>query len=131
MPTETITLTDSAAMTLSMPTATPEMTAIAAAQPALEVTSEPAADAQAERSAAPVVEQPAIPATVPPTIDPLRVIEIAVLALAVMLGIATLIVRRLLHNLRLKRHPNLPLMRKPNDLRRRLSSSPLPQRLRP
>ena len=94
MPTETITLTDSAAMTLSMPTATPEMTAIAAAQPALEATSESAADAQAERSAAPVVEQPATPATVPPTIDPLRVIEIAVLALAVMLGIATLIVRR-------------------------------------
>jgi predicted anti-sigma-YlaC factor YlaD len=95
VPTETITLTDSAAMTLSMPTATPEMTVVAAAQPALEATPEPAADASSERSAASAVEQPVTavaPAT--PTLDPLRVIELALLSLVVVLGAAMFIARR-------------------------------------
>jgi len=94
--TETVTLTDATAMTLSMPTATPAMTAVAAAQPLLEATSEPAAEAQADRSAAPVVEQPVTTTAVAPaapTIGPLRVIELALLGLVIVLGTAMLIAR--------------------------------------
>ena len=94
VPTETITVTDATAIAV----VTPAMTAVAAApQPPVEATPEPAADAQAKRAATSAVEQPiAAPTAVAPTptIDPLRVLEIAVLALAIGLGIATLIVRR-------------------------------------
>ncbi len=97
-PTETITQTDSAAARLLTLTPTPEMTAVAAApQPLLEATSEPAAEAPADRSAAPAVEQPvtttaAVPAA--PAIDPLRVIELALLGLVIVLGVAMFIARR-------------------------------------
>jgi len=94
VPTETITVTDATAIAV----VTPAMTAVAAApQPPVEATPEPAADAQAKRAATSAIEQPiAAPTAVAPTptIDPLRVLEIAVLALAIGLGIATLIVRR-------------------------------------
>jgi hypothetical protein len=97
-PTETITLTDSAAMTLSMPTATPEMTTVAVApQAAPEAIPEPAAKAQEDRSAAPVVEQPVTTTAVvsaAPTIEPLRVIELALLGLVIVLGAAMFIARR-------------------------------------
>jgi hypothetical protein len=86
-------------MALSVPTATPEATAMAdaanQAQMMLSTTpehTEPVLDQQAEVAA----EQPAATtmAAPAPTIDPLRVIEIALLALAVVLGIATFVVRR-------------------------------------
>lgn len=97
-PTETVTLTDAAAAMLVAPTPTPEMTAVAVAQqPPLEATSEPAAEAPADRSAAPAVEQPvATTAVAPaaPTIDPLRVIELALLGLVIVLGVAMFIARR-------------------------------------
>jgi predicted anti-sigma-YlaC factor YlaD len=94
--TETVTLTDTAATMLVAPTATVEMPAVAAVPPTLETTPEPAADASSERAMAPAVEQPATTAVTPaaPPIDPLRAIEIALLALVVVLGIATLVVRR-------------------------------------
>jgi anti-sigma factor RsiW len=95
--TETITLTDAAAAMLAGPTATPEMTAVAAVQPTLEATPAPAAEAQAERSAVPVVEQPVTTTAAAPTaqtIDPLRVIELALLGLVIVLGAAMLIARR-------------------------------------
>ena len=75
-----------------------EMTAVAVAQqPTLEATPEPAADAQADRSATPVVEQPVATTAVvsaAPTIDPLRVIELALLGLVIVLGAAMFIARR-------------------------------------
>ncbi|NTU64100.1 MAG: hypothetical protein HGB05_12045 [Chloroflexi bacterium] len=96
---ETAVVTEAAA--LSMPTATPEATAVADAsnqsRMMLNATPEPAepvlgqqADSAAEQSAAASVVETA-PA---PTIDLLRIIEIALLALAVVLGIATFVVRR-------------------------------------
>jgi len=98
IPTETVTLTDTTTTMLAAPTPTLEVTAVAAApQPPLEATPEPAADAQAKRAATPAIEQPvAAPAIVAPApmIDPLRIIEITVLGLAIGLGITTLIVRR-------------------------------------
>ncbi len=96
-PTETITLTDSAVVTLSMLTPTPAMTAVAAAQPTLAATPEPAAEAQAERSAASAVEQPittTVVAPAAPMIDLLRVIELALLGLVIVLGAAMFIARR-------------------------------------
>jgi predicted anti-sigma-YlaC factor YlaD len=95
--TETVTLTDATAAMLAGPTATPEMTAVAAVQPTLEATPAPAAEAQAERSAVPVVEQPVTTTAAAPTaqtIDPLRVIELALLGLVIVLGAAMLIARR-------------------------------------
>jgi hypothetical protein len=95
--TETVTLTDTAATMLAASTPTLEVTAVAAVpQLSLEATPEPAADASSERAMAPTVEQPATTAAAPavPTIDPLRIIEIALLALVVVLGVATLVVRR-------------------------------------
>jgi len=97
VPTDTTMLTDTATTMLAAPTPTVAMTAVAAAPAPVEATPEPAADTQAKRAATAAVEQPvAAPATVAPTptIDPLRVLEIAMLALAVGLGIATLVVRR-------------------------------------
>jgi len=86
--TNTVTAADAMSATMAMPTTTPEVTAIpevaAAPQSALEVTSEPAADTSSERSMAPTV----------PTIDPLHVIELVLLGLVIVLGVAMLIVRR-------------------------------------
>jgi len=94
---ETAVVTEAAA--LSMPTATPEATAVADAsnqsRMMLSATPEPAEPVLGQQ-AAPAAEQPAAASVVEaaPTIDPLRVIEIALLALAVVLGIATFVVRR-------------------------------------
>ncbi len=84
---------------LSLTTSTPEA-AVAAdgallAQKSLGATlepTEPAANQQAASAAAPPAVANVVEAT--PAIDPLRVIEIAVLVLAIVLGIATLIARR-------------------------------------
>jgi len=80
-----------------MPIPTPELTAGAVApQPTLEAMPKPAAEAQADRSVAPIVEQPVTTtAVVPaaPTIEPLRVIELALLGLAIVLGAAMFIAR--------------------------------------
>jgi predicted anti-sigma-YlaC factor YlaD len=96
--TETVTLTDIAATMLAASTPTLEVTAVAAApQPPFEATTEPAADLQSKRAATSAVEQPvAAPVAVSaaPAIDPLRVIEIALLGLVIVLGIAMLIARR-------------------------------------
>jgi predicted anti-sigma-YlaC factor YlaD len=95
--TETATLTDSATTMLAAPTPTLEVTAVAAVPPTLEATPEPAADMQSKRAATSAAEQPvAAPVTAAPTptIDPLRVIEIALLGLVIVLGIAMLIARR-------------------------------------
>ena len=76
---------------LSLPTAAPEATASIAqapqAQMMLRATPEPTE---------PTLDQRALPAAEPPApvIDPLRVVEIALLALAVVLGVATLVARR-------------------------------------
>jgi hypothetical protein len=94
---ETAVMTDSAAM--SAMTATPAPTATAEiamrAQTTAEATLEPA-EPLFDQQAPPAAEQSvgANLVATSPTIDPLRVIEIALLALAVVLGIATLIVRR-------------------------------------
>jgi hypothetical protein len=94
---ETAAITEST--TISMPTATPEATALAdasrQAQMRLNATPEttgPLFDQQA----APTAELPAASnvAATTPTIEPLRVIEIALLVLAIVLGIATLVARR-------------------------------------
>lgn len=95
----------------SLPTATPatmataEATALAAMPPAAapseagqvnEATSE-SAETRLDQQAAPPAAQPVpLMVTEPamPTINPLHVVEIALLALAIVLGIATLIVRR-------------------------------------
>jgi predicted anti-sigma-YlaC factor YlaD len=97
----TAVMTEATTTMASAPTATPEATAVAdaanQAQMMLSATPEPSGavlDQQAE--AAP--EQPAVANVVEaaptPTIDPLRVIEIALLVSAVVLGVATLIARR-------------------------------------
>ncbi len=92
-----VTITQSAAM--SMPTAAPEAAAPAdAAQLApktLRATPEPTQPALVQQ-AAPAAEQPAQPnrAVTTLTIDPLRIIEIVLLVLAIALGIATLVARR-------------------------------------
>jgi len=87
-------------MVTSMPTATLEATAsVAKAPPQAQVMSRPTTaptEPPLDQSAAPAADQSAqanrVEAT--PAIDPLRVIEIAVLALAVVLGVATLVARR-------------------------------------
>jgi len=86
-------------MAMSVPTATPEATAVAdtsnQAQMRLKATPEPT-QLLLDQQAAPAAEQPAQAnlVEVPPTIDPLRIVEIALLALAIVLGIATLAARR-------------------------------------
>jgi anti-sigma factor RsiW len=101
-------VTETTAAMLSEPTATPEVTAAAdnAMQPPMMLGATPAATAAQGESAQPMLEQqtdstaaqpaPAAPieAAPAPMIDPLRVVEIALLALVVVLGIATLVVRR-------------------------------------
>ena len=84
---------------LSPTTATPEGAAAAdaslQAQSLLSATSEPtkpAATQQTASAAAPPVAANVVEVT--PAIDPLRTIEIAVLVLAIVLGIATLVARR-------------------------------------
>jgi len=87
------------AAVLSMVTATPEATAVAdAANQApmmLNTTPEPS-EPMVDQRAASVAEQPAAEIVSAPasTIEPLRIIEITLLALAVVLGIATIVVRR-------------------------------------
>ena len=93
----TVTLSESTAM--SLPTATLEATASAdrasQAQMMLMATPEPT-EPTLDQPAAPAADQPAqanrVEAT--PAIDPLRIIELALLVLAVVLGIATLVARR-------------------------------------
>ncbi len=94
---ETITMTQSAAT--SMPTATPAATATAevAMRPQATVETIPApAEPMHDQQASPVSGFYASTnlVTTPPAVDPLRVIEITLLALAIVLGIATLVVRR-------------------------------------
>jgi len=90
-------MTESTAM--SMATATLEATASAdrasQAQRMLKATPEPT-ESTLDQQAAPAAEQPtqANRAEATPAIDPLRIIEIALLALAIVLGIATLVARR-------------------------------------
>jgi len=92
-----VTMTESTAM--SMPTATPEATALAdralPAQKMLRATPTPT-EPMLGQQAAPAAEQPAQADRVDAafTIDPLRIIEIALLVLATVLGIATLVARR-------------------------------------
>jgi anti-sigma factor RsiW len=96
----TAVVTETTTAMASAPTAIPEATAQAADASATTMLSatpesvEPMADQQAEVA----TEQPAmayaVEAAPAPTIDPLRVIEIALLVLAVVLGIATVVVRR-------------------------------------
>jgi predicted anti-sigma-YlaC factor YlaD len=100
-PTETAITVDAMSATVAMPTATPEMTAVPkvamAPSPAPEATSEAATETQVERSAEPAVEQPvatAAMAPAAPTIEPIRVIELALLGLVIVLGAAMLIARR-------------------------------------
>ena len=87
------------ATTLSEPTATPEATGSAKAplqaQALLPPTPE-STEPSLGQQAAPAPEQPTAThaAATAPTIEPLRVIEIALLGLAVVLGIATVVVRR-------------------------------------
>ena len=89
-------VTESMAMTQT--TATPEATAAAdmalQAQRVLKATPESSKPALAQQ-AAPAAEQPAAANTAEaaPASDPLRVIEIALLVLAIVLGIATLVAR--------------------------------------
>jgi hypothetical protein len=89
-------------LAVAVPTATPEATTVAAdasaaSMTALAATPEPAAPL-ADQPAETTVEQPAMgyaaEAAPAPMIDPLRAIEIALLVLAVVLAVATLIVRR-------------------------------------
>jgi hypothetical protein len=95
--TETMVVAESTAV--SMVTVTPEATISAEAatrsQQAAETTPEPGAAMLDQQTAA---EQPtmanAVEAASAPTIDPLRIIEIALLALVIVLGVATLVVRR-------------------------------------
>jgi hypothetical protein len=87
------------ATALSMPTATPESTAVAnAANQALRMlnpTPETVTGAL-DQQAAPVAKQSAATNVVKaaPAIEPLRIIEIVLLVLAVALGIATVVVHR-------------------------------------
>ncbi len=90
------------ATALSMTTATPEATFAAAAAPqsksALAATPEPTRSAFDQRAAATAEQSAAANTASPaPTIEPLHVVEIALLVLVIMLGIATLIVRRKVH----------------------------------
>ncbi len=95
----TAVLTETTTAMKSAPTATPEATAPAdaamQAQAMLSATPAPT-ESVFDQQAASAAEQPveANTATTAPTIEPLRVIEIALLVLAVVLGIATLVVRR-------------------------------------
>jgi predicted anti-sigma-YlaC factor YlaD len=95
---ETAVMTESM-MAQSVPTATPEATAVAdvsnQAQMRLKATPE-STQLLPDQQAAPAAEQPAEAnrGEVTPTIDTLRIAEIAVLVLAVVLGIATLAARR-------------------------------------
>jgi anti-sigma factor RsiW len=95
-------VTETAMVMTSVPTATPAATAVAdaanQAQMMLSTTPEPT-EPVLEQQATSDAEQPAAASSVvetapAPTINPLRVIEIALLALVVALGVATLIVRR-------------------------------------
>ena len=96
----TAVMTEAPMAALIAPTATPETTPVANAadqtQMALSATPEPTEPMLGQQMEA--TEQPAISnvveATPAPTIEPLRVVEIALLVLAVVLGIATIIVRR-------------------------------------
>lgn len=94
----TVVMTESM-MAMSAPTATLEATAAAdtsnQAQMRLKATPEPT-QLLLDQQPAPAAEQPA-PANaveITPAIDPLRIVEIALLVLAVTLGIATLVARR-------------------------------------
>jgi hypothetical protein len=84
---------------MSLPAAAFEVTATAdnavLAQKMLEAMPE-SAGRRLDQQALPTAEPPsqANRADTPPAIDPLRVVEIAVLALAVVLGVATLVARR-------------------------------------
>ena len=95
-------VTETAMVMTSVPTATPAATAVAdaanQAQTMLSATPE-SAEPVLEQQATSDAEQPAAASSVvetapAPTIDPLRVIEIVLLVLAVVLGITTLVVRR-------------------------------------
>jgi anti-sigma factor RsiW len=100
-PTETALPADAMSTTMALPTATREMTAMPkvamAPSPTFEVKPESAGNAPIERSAASAVEQPVTTTAVAPaapTIEPIRVIELTLLGLAIVLGVAMLIVRR-------------------------------------
>ncbi|HSD83020.1 MAG TPA: zf-HC2 domain-containing protein [Anaerolineae bacterium] len=98
------TMTVTAAMATSLPTATPAATAVPAAtdttarvlQATVEATAESAVSGFDDQQQGPApafsVQENYAPA--PPAIDPLRVLEVALLVMAIVLGIATLIVRR-------------------------------------
>ena len=96
----TAVMTEAPMAALIAPTATPETTTVANAadqtQMALSATPEPTEPMLGQQMEA--TEQPAmsnvVEATPAPTIEPLRVVEIALLVLAIVLGIATIIVRR-------------------------------------
>jgi hypothetical protein len=105
---ETLTMTAStaaASTATSMPTATPATTATPAAAATAEVAQQmQATPAAIPAPAEPLSDQQAGPAsglyvstnvvTPPSAIDPLRIVEIALLVLAIVLGIATFVVRR-------------------------------------
>jgi anti-sigma factor RsiW len=89
-------------MAMSAPTATPAATAVAdtANQSRMMLSATPASSAAAvvEKQAETAAEQPAaadaVEAAPAPAVDPLRVVEIALLVLVVVLSIATLVARR-------------------------------------
>jgi hypothetical protein len=92
----TAAMSESTAM--SLPTAIPAATASAGSGPLAQkmLKATPDSAGRLDQRSRPAAEPPT-PANrvdTPPAIDPLRVIEIAVLALAVVLGVATLIARR-------------------------------------
>jgi hypothetical protein len=99
-------MSDTAAMTestmaMAAPTTTPEATVAAEAANQAQMklgttpeSSEPAPEQQADSAADQGAAAPAAEAAPAPAIDPLRIIEIALLGLAVVLGIATVVVRR-------------------------------------
>jgi hypothetical protein len=94
-------VTTETTMAMAAPTATPEATAMAAdaseATMMLSATPEPS-ELMLDQQATSAAEQPAmanvVEAAPAPTIDPLRVIEIALLVLVVVLGVATVVTRR-------------------------------------
>ena len=94
---QTATMTKSLAAMRSVPTATPEMTESAVAQQAArEATPEPTAEALADQTEPAALPPAAATTTAPaaPVIEPLRLIELALLGLVIVLGTAMFLARR-------------------------------------